>query len=246
MDSMWHKLSRHLRKGDLLDVATRKVRKTLVRRRASVGSLGDTYYGEQAESYLERRRDQPSWQAEQAVMQDLLGRLPDGLSVLDVPFGTGRFVPYYHEKRMKVFGLDASADMIGAARRVLGEAFESCEIRTGDARALPYADDSFDVVVSFRFLQTMVGTAETPIVLRELHRVSRATSILELKVRKDHVPRPSRRPEEPMTFQLSDAEIRELLDDVGFVVRDMVVIAPPDSKYRELATKCAYLCEKRT
>lgn len=242
---MWEKLNRHLRNGDLFAVAANRVRKTLMRRRGSTGSVGDTYYGDKAATYLEQRLSQPSWEAEQNAVRGLLAGLPDGISVLDVPFGTGRFVPYYLEKGMTVAGLDASADMLSAAQRALGEDYASCDVRVGDARTLPYADDSFDLVVSFRFLQTMIGTAETPMVLGELRRVTRSHAILELKVRKEHVPKPTRTATEPMTFQLCAGEINELLNDAGFTVREVAVIGPPDSKYRDLATKHVYLCEKQ-
>jgi hypothetical protein len=52
---------------------------------------GDSFRGAVATNYLAERIHKPIWQLEQHAMRRLLSSLPDGLSVLDVPFGTGRF-----------------------------------------------------------------------------------------------------------------------------------------------------------
>ena len=236
---MWQKIVKNWHDGTLLAATKRKTLATLrIKRRPMV--IGDCYYGETATSYLAKRLAQPIWHAEQEVTRDMLSRLPNGISVLDVPFGTGRFVPYYLEKGMSIFGLDASSEMLLVAKQTLGDDYLLCDLRVGDARSLPYGDDSFDLVVSFRFLQTQIKTTETPKVLRELQRVTRSHAILELKVRNDDVLRPRRSGREPMTAQLCEQEIHKLLGKTGFAVRHVEIIGP----YRDVGRKCAYLCEK--
>ena len=73
---------------------------------------GDTYYGKVAANYQKRREKQPWWQVEQDEMERLLDKLPREVSVLDVPFGTGRFVPFYLDRNYSISGLEISEAMI--------------------------------------------------------------------------------------------------------------------------------------
>ena len=78
---------------------------------------GDTYYKDIASKYEKKRTKQAWWHVEQEQMSQLLDQLPDGMSVVDIPFGTGRFVPMYRKKGFKIAGLDASEDMISTAQK---------------------------------------------------------------------------------------------------------------------------------
>ena len=80
---------------------------------------GDRYYKEIASKYEEKRKKQAWWHVEQDQMAQLLDQLPDGMSVVDIPFGTGRFVPMYRKKGFEIAGLDASEDMISTAQKIL-------------------------------------------------------------------------------------------------------------------------------
>ncbi|MCL3883898.1 hypothetical protein [Marivita sp. GX14005] len=59
---------------------------------------GDRYYGGTAAKYDQVRQKQAWWHIEQEALGSLLDTLPKGLSVVDIPFGTGRFVPHYLER----------------------------------------------------------------------------------------------------------------------------------------------------
>jgi len=85
---------------------------------------GDTYYKDIASNYEKKRKKQAWWHVEQEQMAQLLDQLPDGMSVVDIPFGTGRFVPMYRKKGFKIAGLDASEDMISTAQKILGSDFD--------------------------------------------------------------------------------------------------------------------------
>ena len=80
---------------------------------------GDTYYKEIASKYEDKRKKQAWGHVEQDQMAQLLDQLPDGMSVVDIPFGTGRFVPMYRKKGFEIAGLDASEDMISTAQKIL-------------------------------------------------------------------------------------------------------------------------------
>ena len=94
---------------------------------------GDTYYKEIASKYEEKRKKQAWWHVEQDQMAQLLDQLPDGMLVVDIPFGTGRFVPMYRKKGFEISGLDASEDMISTAQKILGSDFDGIDARVGDA-----------------------------------------------------------------------------------------------------------------
>lgn len=149
---------------------------------------GDTYYGEKAASYHTKRIAVKKWKVEQSAVKEFLSEVPDGSTVLDVPFGTGRFVEMYLEKGMNIYGIDISADMLNAARKVLGDSFDRCHTAIGDATAsLPYDDNFFDLAVCWRFLKFFpYKTAKH--ILSELHRVTKSKLILRMIVRKEDAP----------------------------------------------------------
>ncbi len=145
-----------------------------------VGAKGDSYYGKVAANYQKRRAKQGWWAVEQDEMKALLDTLPEGLSVLDVPFGTGRFVPFYNARGDKVIGLDASADMLAAAEEELGDQFQGCKTTVGSAMDLPYPDDSFDLVSSCRFIRDIIIKPDALKALAEFARVTRKHAIIQL------------------------------------------------------------------
>lgn len=145
--------------------------------------FGDRYYQERARQYEADRERQPSWSAEYSALQGLASGLGRGLSVLDVPIGTGRFIPIYQESDWKVCGLDISEDMLAVAR-TKGEGLlgERLELRRGSAKSLPFADQIFDVVVCFRFLQAIVSFRDAQVILAEFTRVTKSFLILHIDV----------------------------------------------------------------
>ncbi len=183
------------------------------------GPTGDVYYGSRAKEYVKKRAGAPLYQAELAAVARLLRDVPDGVSVLDVPFGTGRFVPFYLKKKMSVSGLDASSEMIAAAREALGAQFEPCRTRLGDAAALPYPDESFDLLVCVRFLGSIIDFGHAKKALSEFARVTRGQFILSVNEKRDralrwHYPRE----DETMGGKLYAREFAALLRDAGFRV----------------------------
>jgi ubiquinone/menaquinone biosynthesis C-methylase UbiE len=99
-------------------------------------------------------------------------------SVLDLPCGTGRFTGPLAERGFTVVGCDISHEMMQAARtRAAGTEGLIGWVRA-DAERLPYADGSFDCVISIRFLFHV--DPETRVrMLREMGRVSRRWLILD-------------------------------------------------------------------
>ena len=75
--------------------------------------------------------------------------IAQGVSVLDVASGTGESACFLAEAYgCHVTGLDVSSSMIEKSRRRAMERGLRVDFREGDAHHLPFADDTFDVVIS--------------------------------------------------------------------------------------------------
>jgi SAM-dependent methyltransferase len=126
------------------------------------------------EDYKLRRR-RPEHPAVEALfepraryLQSLIGNQQDG-SVLDVGCGNG-FLTYYLEKVFdRVVGLDSSSAMLE---------INPCQEKVcGSVTALPFDDNSFDIVVESHLLHHL--TPETvPVAIREMMRVSKSHVVL--------------------------------------------------------------------
>jgi ubiquinone/menaquinone biosynthesis C-methylase UbiE len=81
---------------------------------------------------------------------DVAAVVPDGGAVLDIGTGPGVLLVDLAERRpdLRLTGVDLSADMIAAATRNLAPYGERATARVGDVTSLPFADGSFDLIVS--------------------------------------------------------------------------------------------------
>lgn len=144
---------------------------------------GAHYAGERFSSRRARERDP-------RLVTRLLDALPPGAapirSVLDVPCGGGRLKPALLRlggaSPPRWTGVDASEEMLAAVPRqgAVGEDLQGDlqrdlqgETVRADAAALPFPDDSFDLVVCCRLLHHLPEAAARRAVLAELVRVSR-------------------------------------------------------------------------
>ena len=89
-----------------------------------------------------------------------------GTSVLDCGCGAGRFVRLAAERGADAAGIDAASELVEIAARRSPQA----DLRVGDFEALPWPDDSFDVVTGFSTFQFADDHAKA---LTEARRVSR-------------------------------------------------------------------------
>ena len=97
----------------------------------------------------------------------------EGDRLLDVACGSGLALELAALLGAHPAGIDASPRLVAVAR----DRSPGADIRVGDMNALPWPDDSFDVVTSFRGVW---GT--TPHALSEIHRVLRAGGRIGLTV----------------------------------------------------------------
>ena len=109
--------------------------------------------------------------------EDVLARvgLDPGQLVLDIGCGAGAFLRLIADRGAQAFGLDASAALIDFARTRLGDA----DLRVGDMEALPYDDDTFNLVTGFNafFFADNIVTA-----LREAGRVAKPGGAVVIQV----------------------------------------------------------------
>jgi SAM-dependent methyltransferase len=116
------------------------------------------YSGKNAVEYDAKRRDSSRYKSEDLAFEQLYSLVQPG-SVLDLPIGTGRFLPLYRARGAKVTGLDLSEDMLAvAAAKAAEDGFLT--LLRGDARdpeTFRGLEGEFDLVVSVRFLNWLTG-----------------------------------------------------------------------------------------
>lgn len=102
------------------------------------------------------------------ILLDALAPLA-GRRVLDVGTGTGRAAWTLARAGARVTALDASAEMLGVAKRRLAQTKWPVVLARADAQSLPIASHSMDLVVCLRLLMHVIDWRRT---LAELCRVS--------------------------------------------------------------------------
>jgi SAM-dependent methyltransferase len=136
--------------------------------------------------------------------------LKAGQRVLDIGCGAGTFLRLVADRGAEAFGLDASEALIELARTRLPEA----DLRVGEMEALPYEDDTFDLVTGFNaffFANDMVAALSeagrvakpgAPVVIQVWGPYERRDLEAMLKIAHPYLPpRPPDAPPEPEFWQ---------------------------------------------
>lgn len=101
-----------------------------------------------------------------------VAKIRPGERVLDLATGTGITAIAARERGANVTGVDLTPNLLAVARvKAKDEGFDDIDFREGDAEALPFADASFDVVLS---TCGHMFAPDQPKVAGELARVTRS------------------------------------------------------------------------
>ena len=125
----------------------------------------------------------PANQYKKTVMSNAYKRLIGplrGKRILDVGCGTGRGFAEFASEAAFAVGVDASPDMLSvASQKVAGNPRSG--LANAVAQALPFADSSFDVVVSLNFLHLFSLDTQREMV-QEMKRVTRPGGVVVIEL----------------------------------------------------------------
>lgn len=145
----------------------------------------DLYTGE-ADRYDRRRfaswRGQLCHRYEARSIIRMLSPLA-GKKVLDLPTGTGRIAVELLRGGAEVTAADLTPAMLEVARRRLSNLKDgpAYSVVNANGRRLPFPDNSFDMVISIRFLH-LIPPADWPVFLGELGRVTKPEGQLLVQI----------------------------------------------------------------
>lgn len=86
-----------------------------------------------------------SWRA--GFWQEIEGKLPPGGQMLEVGVGTGKNMPYW-PRNIDINAVDLTPGMLRKARARAEDLQLEIDLKLGDAQALDYGDNTFDVAVA--------------------------------------------------------------------------------------------------
>ncbi|HET7508526.1 MAG TPA: class I SAM-dependent methyltransferase [Solirubrobacterales bacterium] len=97
-------------------------------------------------------------------------QLPSDARILEVGCGRGIALPVLDRlcEPRRLAGLDIDEELLAVAADNLREHGSEAELHRGDVRQMPFADESFDVIVDFG---TLYHIARSPAALAEIARV---------------------------------------------------------------------------
>lgn len=113
-----------------------------------------------------------TWRTVENSAAYLLPYLVPNAAVLDVGCGPGTITADMASMGVEVIGVDAAPEVIDKAREL------GVDVRVGDAYALDFADDSFDVVHAHQTLQHLARPVDA---LREFRRVVRPGGVVGVR-----------------------------------------------------------------
>lgn len=137
-------------------------------------TVAESYYRERFTHKRGIQRDK----ALRAALDRALRLIPDARTVLDLPSGTGRFTEFFLERGIGYFGTDVSHEMLEVLARDHPARNLNSRLIQCDGEYLPFADNSFDCVVTIRLFQLIPKEAKIAI-LKEMLRVSKQWLVVE-------------------------------------------------------------------
>jgi ubiquinone/menaquinone biosynthesis C-methylase UbiE len=189
--------------------------------------------GALARWYARQRRSGGQLEQYRQQAAQLTAGLPDGADILEVAPGPGyHAIELARLGRYHVTGLDISQTFIQIARDNAREAGVDIDFRHGDAQQMPFADESFDLIVC----QAAFKNFSRPVTaLNEMHRVLRPGGLAVIQ---------------DMSHDATGTDIRREVDGMGlpwrqaFTVRWILAVlrlrALSPQWFRRLAAESAF------
>lgn len=126
------------------------------------------YSGKVAQNYDSDRITEPIWQTEQIFFKKYIGKLPQKSKLLDLPVGTGRFIPFYFQYGISFTGCDLSEDMLAVAKKKYH--LDNEQLINANAEKLPFPDMSFEYAICCR-LTHLISSKTLKKIIKEFSRV---------------------------------------------------------------------------
>lgn len=139
------------------------------------------YKGDVAKFYNKNRTSSLKWKREQKIMEKIISNFSPKSTILDLPIGTGRLLPFYDSCDHQVYGVDISRDMLEETSKAIKGINANVDLIEGDIEKIPLPDNSVDYVVCMR-LFNLVPFSSVEIGLKEFCRVSRDRIFFQVRV----------------------------------------------------------------
>ncbi len=173
---------------------------------------------------------------EQAMLEVLKGFGGGELigDLLDIGTGTGRIVEIFAPYFDRGIGIDLSADMLAVARVNLEKAgIDNVQIRRGDLYALPFAEDSFDVVSIHQVLHYLDNVQAA---LGEAARVLRPGGLIMIADFAPHQLEFLRIEHNHRRLGFTDDEVSDAMKQVGLMPKAPLTMRAPKAKSADSLT----------
>lgn len=104
----------------------------------------------------------------------------EGLTLLDIPCGFGRFSPQFLRDKIKLTSADVSHAMVNRTRENLSHIDGDKNFLVASVKELPFKDSSFDVTFTARLLHHNFTRNDRIDILKELGRISKRHVIVTM------------------------------------------------------------------
>jgi SAM-dependent methyltransferase len=145
----------------------------------------------------------------------------ENLAVADIGCGSGRWLLEFAQwEAGSIHGIELDEVRLQRAK----DRLPSADLRTGDARHLPWADNSFDLVSHFTLFSSILNDTVRKQIVAELMRVVKPTGVIlwfDFRVNN---------PRNPNVRGIGASEIRSLFPGCGVRLRS-VTLAPPIARF---------------
>ncbi len=145
-----------------------------------MADISDKYKGKTAQEYERKRVNTKKWKNEQRAVECFLSEYSPK-TVLDVPVGTGRFIPQYISGGIQFHGIDTSEAMLSLAIDKARGTTVPHILEKGDILNLDVEDNAYECIVCVRFLNWM-GCDQVKTILTEFERISQKYIMLDIRL----------------------------------------------------------------